>query len=84
MVICAAPPAIRITVHAIRSVPETTVEAADLLGATRRQSLLPMSKRTRVMRVNQSIMAALAMVTDRFPGCSAARSPGRSSTSWTP
>ncbi|MFF8972805.1 ABC transporter permease [Streptomyces sp. NPDC014995] len=66
-VIYAAPPAIRITAHAIRSVPETTVEAADSLGATRRQSLLkvllPMSRRTVVMGVNQSIMAALAMVT---------------------
>ncbi|MFR0354267.1 ABC transporter permease [Streptomyces sediminimaris] len=66
-VIYAAPPAIRITAHAIRSVPETTAEAADSLGATRRQSLLkvllPMSKRTVVMGVNQSIMAALAMVT---------------------
>lgn len=66
-VIYAAPPAIRITAHAIRSVPQTTAEAADSLGATRRQSLLkvllPMSKRTVVMGVNQSIMAALAMVT---------------------
>ncbi|MEV1079964.1 ABC transporter permease subunit [Streptomyces sp. NPDC050211] len=66
-VIYAAPPAIRITAHAIRSVPETTVEAADSLGATQRQALLkvllPMSKRTVVMGVNQSIMAALAMVT---------------------
>ena len=66
-VIYAAPPAIRITAHAIRSVPETTVEAADSLGATRWQALLkvllPMSKRTVVMGVNQTIMAALAMVT---------------------
>ncbi|MCW7941388.1 ABC transporter permease [Streptomyces hygroscopicus] len=65
--IYAAPPAIRITAHAIRSVPVTTVEAADSLGATRRQALqkvlLPMSKRTVVMGVNQTIMAALAMVT---------------------
>jgi glycine betaine/proline transport system permease protein len=65
--IYAAPPAIRITAHAIRSVPHTTVEAADSLGATRRQALLkvllPMSKRTVVMGVNQTIMAALAMVT---------------------
>ncbi|MEU1852415.1 ABC transporter permease subunit [Streptomyces sp. NPDC019990] len=63
----AAPPAVRITAHAIRSVPETTVEAAGSLGATRRQALLkvllPMSKRTVVMGVNQTIMAALAMVT---------------------
>ncbi|MFD7558871.1 ABC transporter permease, partial [Streptomyces sp. NPDC059835] len=52
-VIYAAPPAIRITAHAIRSVPRTTVEAADSLGATRSQQLLkvllPMSKRTVVM-----------------------------------
>lgn len=65
--IYAAPPAIRITAHAIRSVPETTVEATDSLGSTRRQTLLkvllPMSKRTVVMGVNQTIMAALAMVT---------------------
>ncbi|MFC8142480.1 ABC transporter permease [Streptomyces paradoxus] len=65
--IYAAPPAIRITAHAIRSVPETTVEAANSMGATRRQALLkvllPMSKRTVVMGVNQTIMAALAMVT---------------------
>lgn len=66
-VIYAAPPAIRITAHAIRSVPQTTVEAADSLGTTRTQQLLkvllPMSKRTVVMGVNQTIMAALAMVT---------------------
>ncbi|ANP52488.1 glycine betaine/proline transport system permease protein [Streptomyces griseochromogenes] len=66
-VIYAAPPAIRITAHAIRSVPETTVEAADSLGTTRVQQLLkvllPMSRRTVVMGVNQTIMAALAMVT---------------------
>ncbi|MDX3529218.1 ABC transporter permease subunit [Streptomyces sp. ID05-39B] len=66
-VIYAAPPAIRITAHAIRSIPQTTVEAAESMGATRRQALqkvlLPMSKRTVVMGVNQTIMAALAMVT---------------------
>ncbi|MFI6252380.1 ABC transporter permease [Streptomyces sp. NPDC051016] len=66
-VIYAAPPAIRITAYAIRSVPETTVEAADSLGATRAQQLvkvlLPMSRRTVVVGVNQTIMAALAMVT---------------------
>ncbi|MET8077834.1 ABC transporter permease subunit [Streptomyces sp. NPDC005303] len=66
-VIYAAPPAMRISAHAIRSVPATTVEAAASMGATRRQSLLkvllPMSKRTVVMGINQTIMAALAMVT---------------------
>ncbi|MYX35734.1 MULTISPECIES: ABC transporter permease subunit [unclassified Streptomyces] len=63
----AAPPAVRITAHAIRSVPATTVEAAESLGSTRTQTLtkvlLPMSRRTVVMGVNQTIMAALSMVT---------------------
>ncbi|MGW2490874.1 ABC transporter permease [Streptomyces sp. NPDC001606] len=66
-VVYAAPPAIRITAHALRTVPRTTVEAAESMGATRRQTLLkvllPMSRRTVVMGVNQTIMAALAMVT---------------------
>ncbi|TKA08695.1 ABC transporter permease [Actinacidiphila oryziradicis] len=65
--IYAAPPAIRITAHAIRAVPATTVEAAESLGSTRWQTLikvlLPMSKRTVVMGVNQTIMSALSMVT---------------------
>ncbi|MGW3243407.1 ABC transporter permease [Streptomyces sp. NPDC001070] len=65
--IYAAPPAVRITAHAIRSVPGTTVEAAESLGSTRAQTLtkvlLPMSRRTVVMGVNQTIMAALSMVT---------------------
>lgn len=65
--IYAMPPAVRITAHAIRSVPPATVEAAASLGSTRLQSLrkvlLPLSKRTIVLGVNQTIMAALAMVT---------------------
>ncbi|MCP3822431.1 ABC transporter permease subunit [Streptomyces sp. A3M-1-3] len=65
--IFATPPAVRLTAHAIRSVPGTTVEAAESLGSTRRQTLtkvlLPMSKRTIVLGVNQTIMAALSMVT---------------------
>ncbi|GGO98925.1 ABC transporter permease [Wenjunlia tyrosinilytica] len=65
--IYATPPAVRITAHAIRSVPHTTVEAAESLGSTRRQTLtkvlLPMAKRTIVLGVNQTIMAALSMVT---------------------
>lgn len=65
--IYAAPPVIRITAHGIRSVPATTVEAATSLGSTRRQTLtkvlLPMSMRTIVLGVNQTIMAALSMVT---------------------
>ena len=65
--IYAMPPAIRITAHAIASVPSSTVEAADSLGATGGQKLtkvlLPMAKRTIVLGINQTIMAALAMVT---------------------
>lgn len=65
--IYAMPPAIRITAHGIRSVPESAIEATDSLGATRLQTLtkvlLPLSKRTIVLGVNQTIMAALSMVT---------------------
>jgi glycine betaine/proline transport system permease protein len=65
--IYAMPPAIRLTAHGIRSVPESPLEASDSLGATRwqtlRKVLLPLSKRTIVLGVNQTIMAALSMVT---------------------
>jgi glycine betaine/proline transport system permease protein len=65
--IYAMPPAIRITAHAVASVPASSREAADSLGATRGQTLvkvlLPMAKRTIVVGINQTIMAALAMVT---------------------
>lgn len=65
--IYALPPAIRYTAHGIREVPAASVEAATSLGATPRQRLtgvlLPMAKRTIVLGLNQTIMAALAMVT---------------------
>jgi glycine betaine/proline transport system permease protein len=65
--IFAMPPIIRYTAHGIRAVPETSVEAATSLGATGRQRLtgvlLPMSRRTIVLGLNQTTMAALAMVT---------------------
>lgn len=67
VLIYALPPVIRITGHGIRSVSETTVEASDSLGATRMQTLrkvmIPMARRTIVMGINQTIMAALAMAT---------------------
>ncbi len=66
-VIYALPPAIRFTDHGIRGVPPTSVEAATSLGATDWQRLLtvqlPMAKRTIVLGINQTIMAALSMVT---------------------
>ncbi|MEI8406995.1 MULTISPECIES: ABC transporter permease [unclassified Kribbella] len=65
--IYAAPPAVRLTAHAIRSVPAESVEAARSLGSTRSQTLtkvlLPMSRSTVVVGINQTIMAALSMVT---------------------
>ncbi|WP_433164097.1 ABC transporter permease [Kribbella sp. CA-247076] len=65
--IYAAPPAVRLTAHAIRSVPAESVEASRSLGSTRGQTLtkvlLPMSRSTVVVGINQTIMAALSMVT---------------------
>jgi glycine betaine/proline transport system permease protein len=65
--IYAAPPVIRFTAHGIRNAPRETVEASDSLGATRMQTLtkvlLPAAKRTIVLGINQTVMAALAMVT---------------------
>ena len=66
-VIYALPPLVRITEHGIRSVPATTIEAARSMGLTSRQMLrqvqLPMAKRTIVVGINQSMMAALSMAT---------------------
>jgi len=65
--IYALPPAVRYTAHGIRAVPATSIEAATSLGTTQRQRLtgvlLPMAKRTIVLGLNQTIMAALAMAT---------------------
>lgn len=66
-VIYALPPLVRITEHGIGSVPETTIEAARSMGLTGGQMLrqvqLPMARRTIVVGINQSMMAALSMAT---------------------
>jgi glycine betaine/proline transport system permease protein len=66
-VIYALPPVVRLTAHGVREVPQSVVEATTSLGSTGgqrlRKVLLPMAKRTIVLGINQTIMAALAMVT---------------------
>ncbi|MEO6827907.1 MAG: ABC transporter permease subunit [Microbacteriaceae bacterium] len=66
-VIYAAPPVTRLTAHGIRTVPATVAEAADSLGVSRSQRLwtvlLPLARRSIVVGINQSVMAALSMVT---------------------
>jgi glycine betaine/proline transport system permease protein len=66
-VIYALPPLVRITEFGIRSVSPTTIEAARSMGLTKgqllRQVQLPMARRTIVVGVNQSMMAALSMAT---------------------
>jgi glycine betaine/proline transport system permease protein len=65
--IYAIPPALRITAVAIKEVPWSSVEAAVSMGSTKFQALrkvqLPQAKRTIVVGINQTIMAALSMVT---------------------
>jgi glycine betaine/proline transport system permease protein len=65
--IYALPPIIRIAGHGIRSVSATTIEATDSAGQSRWQRLtkvqLPMARKTIVVGLNQTIMAALSMAT---------------------
>ncbi len=63
----ALPPIIRIAGHGIRSVPATTIEATDSAGQTSWQRLrkvqLPMARKTIIVGLNQTTMAALSMAT---------------------
>ncbi|HEY5848746.1 MAG TPA: ABC transporter permease subunit [Microlunatus sp.] len=66
-VIYALPPVVRVTAEGIRTVAPGTLEASTSLGVTGFQKLLkvqlPMARRTIIVGVNQSMMAALSMVT---------------------
>jgi len=60
------PPVLRLTALGVRQVNEASMEASRSLGATRWQILrtvqLPLAKRTIVVGINQTTMAALSMV----------------------
>ena len=66
-VIYALAPVVRIGAHGIRSVSSTVLEAAASMGTNRWQVLrkvqLPMARRTIIVGVNQTVMAALSMAT---------------------
>jgi glycine betaine/proline transport system permease protein len=65
--IYAIPPVLRITSIALHQVPIASLEAGISMGSTKWQTLkkiqLPLAKRTIIVGINQTIMAALAMVT---------------------
>jgi glycine betaine/proline transport system permease protein len=65
--IYALPPLMRIASHGLRNLPETAMEATDSMGQTPWQRLtkveLPMAKRTIIVGINQTTMAALSMAT---------------------
>jgi glycine betaine/proline transport system permease protein len=65
-VIYAIPPGIRVTALGVRSVPETTVEAATTFGASSRQVMwgvrLPLALPAIMLAVNQVILMVVAMV----------------------
>lgn len=65
--IYAVPPVIRISAHGLMNLPEATIEATTSMGQTFWQRLfkveLPMAKRTVIVGINQTTMAALSMAT---------------------
>jgi glycine betaine/proline transport system permease protein len=65
-IIYALPPVVRLTTLGIKQVPRDAVEASDMFGASRRQTLvkvqLPMAIRTIVTGMSQTVMMALGIV----------------------
>ena len=59
-------PAIRYAEHGLRNLPETVIEAADIMGATKRQLLwqveIPLALPGMMLGLNQTIMYAIAML----------------------
>ena len=66
-VIYSLPPVMRISSHGLRNLSESALEATDSMGQTSWQRLtkveLPMAKRTIIVGINQTTMAALSMAT---------------------
>ncbi len=66
VIVFAAVPIVRYMIEGLRGVPPELIEAADMSGATRRQTLwnvrLPMALPTIMVGVNQSVMFSLFMV----------------------
>jgi glycine betaine/proline transport system permease protein len=66
VVVFAAVPIVRYTIEGLTNVPPELIEAAEMSGATRRQTLwnvrLPMALPTMLVGVNQSVMFSLFMV----------------------
>lgn len=66
VVVFAAVPIVRYTIEGLMNVPPELVEAAEMSGATRRQTLwqvrLPMALPTMLVGANQSVMFSLFMV----------------------
>jgi glycine betaine/proline transport system permease protein len=66
VVVFAAVPIVRYTIEGLSNVPPELIEAAEMSGATRRQTLwkvrLPMALPTMLVGANQSVMFSLFMV----------------------